>query len=105
MFAAHRIQSPMSDINDQLIRSVVQGNLLEVQALLDQGADANTSGVKALGGCNTALMWAAAEGHEEIARLLLDRGAAIEVKNTSDYTALMYAAEADKREIIWQKLY
>jgi uncharacterized protein len=90
----------MSDINDQLIHSIVQGNLLEVQALLEQGADANTSGVKALGGCNTALMWAAAEGHEEIALLLLDRGAAINVKNTSDYNALMYAAEADKREIM-----
>jgi hypothetical protein len=49
----------MSDINDQLIRSVVQGNISEAQALLDQGADANTSGVEALGGCNTALMWAA----------------------------------------------
>jgi uncharacterized protein len=59
----------MSDINDRLIRSIVQGNLLEVQTLLEQGADANTSGVKALGGCNTALMWAAAEGYGEIVRL------------------------------------
>jgi uncharacterized protein len=90
--------SLMSDINDRLIRSIVQGNLLEVQTLLEQGADANTSGVKALG--NTALMWAAAEGHEEIARLLLDNGAAVNVKNTSNYNALMYAAEADKREVM-----
>jgi ankyrin repeat protein len=65
----------MSDINDRLIRSVVQGNLSEAQALLEQGADASTSGVKALGGCNTVLMWAATEGHLEIVRLLLDGSA------------------------------
>jgi hypothetical protein len=52
----------MNDINDRLIRSVVQGDISEAQALLDQGAEANTSGVNALGGCNTALMWAATEG-------------------------------------------
>jgi hypothetical protein len=35
----------MNDINNQLICSVVQGNILEIQALSDQGADANTRGV------------------------------------------------------------
>jgi ankyrin repeat protein len=41
----------------------------------------------------TPLSWAAYNGHERIAKLLLDRGAIIETQNNFDRTPLSYAAE------------
>jgi uncharacterized protein len=40
----------------------------------------------------TALMWAAYNGHRSIAELLLNRGCAIDIQNEGGMTALMYAA-------------
>jgi ankyrin repeat protein len=46
-----------------------------------------------------ALTWAAFEGHIDIVKLLLERGADIEAKGTHDRTALGWAAQAGKPDI------
>ena len=48
----------------------------------------------------TALMCAADEGHLYVVRNLLDRGADVEVSDTSDWTALTFAIEAEDVETV-----
>jgi len=86
---------------EELIRAVIRADAIAVQDLLDLGVDASTTGgVTALGASNTALMWAASEGYLNIFKLLLDRGADVNAKNSAGYTALMFAAESDRRDIV-----
>ncbi len=60
-----------------------------MRALLDRGADPHVKEI-VLG--QTALMWAAAEGHVEVARELVARGADARVPSDSGFTPLMFAA-------------
>lgn len=88
-------------LDQQLIRAVVRGDAIAVADLLDQGADASTTGgVTPVGGSNTALMWAASEGYFDIFKILLEHGAEVNAKNAAGYTALMFAAESDRRDIV-----
>lgn len=68
------------------------GSLADVTALLSEGAAAGHASLinKSL---MTPLMWAAAEGYVEIARLLLNAGASPNAKNSSGSTALLLAFE------------
>jgi uncharacterized protein len=85
----------------ELIRAVIRGDAIAVQELLDLGTDASTTGgVTPLGASNTALMWAASEGYLSIFKLLIDRGADLNAKNSAGYTTLMFAAEGDRRDIV-----
>jgi ankyrin repeat protein len=85
----------------ELIRAVIRGDAIAVQELLDLGVDANTTGgVTPVGASNTALMWAASEGYQDIFKLLLDRGADLNAKNSAGYTTLMFASEGDRRDIV-----
>jgi uncharacterized protein len=85
----------MSDLNADLIRSIIQGETAIVETLLNQGADPNTTGgVTPVGASNTALMWTATEGHTEIVRHLLDRGATVTAKNAAGFTALIQVGAA-----------
>jgi ankyrin repeat protein len=58
----------------------------QVKALLDKGASPNTQRDTL-----TVLMMAAVGGNESICRLLLERGANVQVKDNDDLTALEYA--------------
>ena len=96
-----RDMSDLPDLNQQLIKAVVRGDENAVTDLLAKGANPSTTGgVTPVGASNTALMWAASEGYPAIARLLIDYGADINAKNAAGYTALMFAAEGDHREIL-----
>lgn len=67
-------------------------DLSSVQSLLGSGASARyTSPIN--GSLMTALMWASAEGHVEIARALLDAGADANAANAQQLTPLLYAFE------------
>ena len=91
----------LPELNQLLIRAVVRGDQIAVIDLLAKGANPSTTGgVTPVGASNTALMWASSEGYPAIARLLIDYGADINAKNTAGYTALMFAAEGDHRDII-----
>jgi len=73
---------------DELLRYVRAGDVAEVERLLEAGVDPN----EARGAERTALMTAAADGHEAVVRLLLDHGASIEHPvDGNDATALHYA--------------
>jgi uncharacterized protein len=91
----------MPSLNEDLIRMIIKGDATAVASLLAQGADANTTGgVTPVGASNTALMWAATEGYFEIVELLLTQGANVNAKNSANYTALMFAAEGDRPNIV-----
>lgn len=70
------------------------GRAAAVRALLAHGADIDA--VDAWRGQN-ALMWAAAENHVPVMRLLLETGAAVDVPSTGGFTALMFAVRQDAR--------
>jgi ankyrin repeat protein len=65
------------------------GKVDPILALLAHGANVNaTEHVQA----QTALMWAAAERHHEVARVLIERGADIHSRSKLGYTPLLFAA-------------
>ncbi len=65
-------------------------SVVEVQDLINQGADVNISDQDAL---STPLMWAASHGLYEIGELLLKNGADVNVQNGNGNTALYFAAQ------------
>jgi ankyrin repeat protein len=73
---------------DDLLRAVQTNDLVEVRALIERGFD--PSSVDARG--NTLLMQAAWEGNADMAKLLLDKRARINLRNPAGETAIMLAA-------------
>ncbi len=69
------------------------GKLDCIDSLLEQGADPNAT--ESWEG-QTALMWAAAEGHAPGARRLLDAGARIDDESQSGLTAFLFAVRQGK---------
>lgn len=45
-------------------------------------------------------MWAVGEGYNDICIALLNAGSETDILNATNYTALMYAAESDRRDIV-----
>jgi ankyrin repeat protein len=71
-------QDPKQALNDQLYEAARKGDVAEVKAALDRGADVNA---KFRYGA-TALFKAAERGHTEVVNLLIERGADVNVKDT-----------------------
>ena len=72
------------EFSRQLVDAAGTGDRLMVQALLEQGADANTRLKDGL----TPLMAAATSGHTEIVRKLLDAGADPDLRDDHGMTGL-----------------
>src|SRR5690242_8134070 len=72
----------------KLIKAAAGGNLAEVNALLERGANPNAEDDVR----NSALNEAAHAGHREVAQRLLEAGANVEHKGGADLTPLMNAA-------------
>lgn len=49
---------------------------------------------------HTALMWAAAEGHEDVARLLLDYGAEVDARSIGGFTPLAFAVQEGRPDLV-----
>ena len=97
-------EAGISDKNAKLIQASEKGNFADVQAMLTDGADINATEVREDNGVYvrglTALMMASANGHTEIVKLLLDKGADVNVKNTYGITALFMASVHGHTEIV-----
>ena len=77
--------------------AAMQGRLDEVRALLQRGEDVDA----AHGDGMTALHWAAENGSPELARLLLDAGAAVDpLTRLNDYTPLHLAARSAHTRVV-----
>jgi len=89
-------------LNDSLIEAARDGKTREVALLIDRGADVNAFYTILVGARpgQTALMYAAASGHEETARLLLAKGADVNLANGDGLTALYNAANAGHTDIV-----
>ncbi|MGD1857718.1 MAG: ankyrin repeat domain-containing protein [Leptolyngbyaceae cyanobacterium] len=85
----------MSNTHEPLVNACIRGELATVKRLLVEGVD-----IEGIWRSCTGLMWAAAEGHLSIVELLLSVGADVNARNEVNYTAILYGAEADQREIV-----
>lgn len=74
-----------------LMRCSRTGATDAVAALLQHGATTNAHENRKH---QNALMWAAAEGHADVARLLLDNGAAVSARSSGGFTPLLFAARS-----------
>lgn len=78
-----------------LIEAAESGNVKEVEALLNQGADVNVKGGGGLANNSNALDQASLNGHAEVVSLLLDRGAKMNASKgrvNGDWSTLSIAA-------------
>ena len=87
----------------ELVEAAKDGDLREVERLIEIGADVNLKDEFYM----TALIWAAENGHLEIAEILLDNGADVNAQNDyhdygNDYgsTSLIRAAHHGHVEIV-----
>lgn len=73
--------------NISLLSAISRGDLLQIQALLEQNINLNPINSRG----NTALMVAILGGHTDIAKLLIEKGAKLNEQNIEENTALMLA--------------
>ena len=85
-----------ADLGEELLSAVWDGDLAEVERLIEIGADVNAQDDYDM----TALMWAANEGYTEIVELLIDAGADVNLQDEYGWTALMVAANTEIRELL-----
>jgi ankyrin repeat protein len=82
---------------DQLRADVQKGNLVAVQAALDKGMSANDQSIYGM----TPTMIAAQEGHLDILKLLISKGADVNAyHHLGQCTALGFAAEEFRPEVV-----
>ncbi|KAA0154251.1 hypothetical protein FNF29_02471 [Cafeteria roenbergensis] len=81
-----------------LFGAVETGDLHAVAIQVLNGARVNWRNEYASG--RTALMTAAARGHDDVVRFLIDRGADLDVQDTHGQTALMSAAYKSKPRVV-----
>jgi len=87
-----------ADLNARLVDAAKAGNVDELGASLEAGADPNATDDRYH---HTALKWAVVAGHIEAVRMLLRAGADTEADaDTQGQTALMYAAALKRTELV-----
>src|SRR5262245_48464482 len=85
------------NLNEQLLEAARTGNLQRVQELLNKGADIQTKNKYG----TTPLFFAAAKGHLEVARFLLEKGADPNQKDTFyGSTAIEWAAQEGHFDVV-----
>jgi ankyrin repeat protein len=86
-----------ASVEPELTLAIRQKNVPKVQQLLAGGANVNE---RDEGDEQTPLMWAVQVKDAALVRILLERGAAVNVQDDFGKTALMFAAEKDDADII-----
>jgi len=79
-----------------LINAAKEGDLKQVQELVDKGADVDAKNDYG----KTALMEAADKGHLEVVKLLLNKGADVNARQKEGGTALTWAALSGRVEVV-----
>lgn len=79
------------------VEAVRENRIDDVRQLIKEGADVNE--VDMFGG-NTGLHWAARQGLSTMARLLLDHGARVNVRNDAGETPLHWAAAEGQKALL-----
>lgn len=79
-----------------LIHASKNGDVGLVRAMIAEGLDVKSSDFEG----NTALLFAAYAGHEDVARLLLDAGALVDAKSTEPLTPLLASAAAGHEGVV-----
>lgn len=79
----------------ELVEAAKAGDIDEVQKRLDAGDE-----VDFLDEGKSALMWAAIQGHFEVANLLLEKGAQVDLVDSLGNTIMMRAAQAGHPKIV-----
>jgi ankyrin repeat protein len=82
---------------DFFVEAVRKNQIEEVRNLIRKGADVNS---KDAFGDNAGLHWAALQGLEEMARLLIDNGADLDIANSADETPLHWAAKEGQKQVL-----
>ena len=82
--------------NPPLFDAAIAGDTSTMQALLDKGTDVDTRGKHG----ETALTYAAGEGHEAAVQVLLDKGADVNAKAADGFTALMATSREGKTNMV-----
>jgi len=90
------IDSQAGDL-DFFVEAVRKNKIDEVRALIEKGVDVDSRDVF---GDNTGLHWAAKLGLAEMARLLIDNDADIDIRNRIGDTPLHWAAGEGQKELV-----
>jgi ankyrin repeat protein len=89
------------DIDDEGVSvfdiAITYDNVMMVEYLLKKGVDVNQTARKSN---FTALMAAACYGRVSIAKILLDAGASLELKDSKGFTAIDFARKMNKKSIL-----
>ncbi|WP_264735341.1 ankyrin repeat domain-containing protein [Wolbachia endosymbiont (group A) of Rhinocyllus conicus] len=95
---AQMIEQRQSDLDKELLTTVRDGNLNEVEDLVSQNANVNTTDIYSW----TPLHWAAFKDRLEIARFLIKKGADINAADKGPYgkKPIHVAAENNSKDII-----
>ena len=87
-----------SEIDNTFDYRLLSTDIKKVQKAINEGANVNA--VARNGSGNTALIMAAKNNNIEVAKLLIEKGAYLDVKNEDDNTALMSASRRGCFEIV-----
>jgi ankyrin repeat protein/tRNA A-37 threonylcarbamoyl transferase component Bud32 len=79
-----------------LHRASAAGKVDKVRSLLGSGTDVNAKD----NGMETALFYAAGNGHEKVVEVLLEKGVEVDAENKEAWTALHYAAGRGQKFIV-----
>ena len=82
---------------DFFVEAVRKDRIDEVRALISKGVDVNARDAF---GDNAGLHWAASLGQAEMARLLIDNGADLNIRNNEGDTPLHWAAKEGQKELV-----
>jgi len=97
------VAGDMSELNQELVKAVNNGELAKVKQLIEKGADVNVVTNDRFLGAVPVLMVATRRGHMDIVQFLVENGADVNARTTGDVeggTALMIASASGHLDIV-----